>query len=148
MEHKESCGFCDLLLLLAVFSLMLPLSHSSLPILLSCALFTSLKDTAWDANMIYVFYKIFCIFCTSKETIRLLFSVADWDTAGAAHGKETLPHLQRCEQHSLLTQTLFGFDRFWPEHCHIRECHTSCELCSKTPYCSHWVRQFWSSELG
>lgn len=40
--------------------------------------------------MIYVFHKVF-----SKKPIRLLCSVADWDSAGAVHGMETPADLQR-----------------------------------------------------
>lgn len=113
VEHKGSCGFRDLLLLLAAFSLMLPLSRSFRPIVLSRASFTSLKDTARDANVIYVFHKVFCIFCTSKKTKRLLSRVADWHVAGAVHGMETPADLQRCEQRSLLTQTLIRLLLAW-----------------------------------
>lgn len=75
VEHKEPCGFCDLLLLLTALSLMLlPLSRSFHPIVLSRAAFTFLKDTARDADMIHVFHKVFCSFSTSQKTIRCLSS--------------------------------------------------------------------------
>lgn len=105
MEHKESCGFCDLLLLLAVFSLMLSFSHSFLPIMLSRAFFISLKGTAWDANIIYVFYKFFSIFCTNRKITKLLSSVADWDIAGVLQGMEIPVDPQSYQQHLFFMQT-------------------------------------------
>lgn len=53
-----------------------------------------------------MFHEVSFFFCTSKKTLRLLSSLSGWDLAGAVHGLETPADLQRCEQHSLLTQTL------------------------------------------
>lgn len=50
--------------------------------------------------MIHVFHKVLSFFLSSEKTIRLPSSVVGWDVDPA--------DLQRCEQHSLLTQALVG----------------------------------------
>lgn len=73
--------------------------------MLSHAFFISLKGAAWDANIIYVFYKFFYIFCTNKKITKLLSSVADWDIAGVLQGVEIPVDPQSYQQHLFFMQT-------------------------------------------
>lgn len=119
----------------------MPFSHSFHSIVLSRALFTSLKDAVWDVNIIYMFYKFFCIFCANKKIIKLLSSVADWDVAGVLHGMEIPVDPQSWWQHSFITQTLPYLTAFNSGIGRPEDIVQPVDPAPKIWHCSHWMRQ-------